>query len=476
MANKFMPKHSPTIGLEVHAELCTKTKMFCDCPNDPDEKHPNVNVCPICLGHPGVLPAINKKAVESVIKAGFAVNGEINKEFKFDRKNYFYPDLPKGYQISQYDMPIVKGGEVDISARLNESKIVKLNRVHLEEDAARLMHEPSPDLASGEQRLAGTLIDFNRSGVPLMELVTEPDMHSVEEAVAFTKELQLILRYLGISEADLERGQMRFDANISLSEVTSLGIKVEVKNLNSFAALEGAIKYEMERQAEFLESGKEIKQETRGWDDIKKITVSQRSKEEAHDYRYFPEPDLPPIKIEEFPEFNNLTATIPELPWQKRERWARLGIPAQDVEQYLGDYELAQFFDLAVTALKKPDLIKIASNFIANDLAGERKKSPDWPLPKPDYFATIVRRYQAGELASPQAKNSILSGVLTSIASADSLPELVTKIITENSKVVADFKAGKSAALQYLIGQGMKESKGAANPKILETLFKKSLK
>ena len=463
-----MSAYQPTIGLEIHAELKTRTKMFCDSANDPDEKRPNVNVCPICLGHPGTLPTANKQAVIQVLRVGLALGGRLAARVEFDRKNYFYPDLPKGYQISQYKHPLVIGGALNG---------VAITRVHLEEDTARLIHSSTASGTSGENE---SLIDFNRAGVPLMELVTEPMITKAKQAGDFAREFQLLLRYLNVSEANMEKGEMRVEANISVSRVVfgvkKFGTKVEVKNLNSFRAVERAIDYEIKRQIAVLETGGEIIQETRGWDENQGLTFSQRQKESAHDYRYFPEPDLPPIKIEEFPEFNNLAATIPELPWQKRERWARLGIPAQDVEQYLGDYELAQFFDLAVTALKKPDLIKIASNFIANDLAGERKKSPDWPLPKPDYFATIVRRYQAGELASPQAKNSILSGVLTSIASADSLPELVTKIITENSKVVADFKAGKSAALQYLIGQGMKESKGAANPKILETLFKKSLK
>ena len=509
MANKFMPKHSPTIGLEVHAELCTKTKMFCDCPNDPDEKHPNVNVCPICLGHPGVLPAINKKAVESVIKAGFAVNGEINKEFKFDRKNYFYPDLPKGYQISQYDMPIVKGGEVDISARLNESKIVKLNRVHLEEDAARLMHEPSPDLASGEQRLAGTLIDFNRSGVPLMELVTEPDMHSVEEAVAFTKELQLILRYLGISEADLERGQMRFDANISLSEVTSLGIKVEVKNLNSFAALEGAIKYEMERQAELLDFGDKVKQETRGWDDIKKITVSQRSKEEAHDYRYFPEPDLPPLDQSGF-DLNFLKLAVPELPNDKRKRFKeQFRLSDEQLNILAEDRGEADFFENAVSELEadfvrrsglrppkadtKATSVQLLFNYLNSDLKGLMKKQElDFSELKitPDNFADLIQMISKNEISSRVAKDLLPkmqeSGVdpktlvenegLGQVSEEGALEETAAKVIVGNPKAVEDYKKGKGNALQFLIGKAMAELKGRGNPEVLKNLFEKQLR
>ncbi|MEK7463031.1 MAG: Asp-tRNA(Asn)/Glu-tRNA(Gln) amidotransferase subunit GatB, partial [Patescibacteria group bacterium] len=271
-----MNKYLPTIGLEIHAELRTKTKMFCDCPNSPDDKQ-NTNVCPVCLGHPGTLPVINKKAIESMIKIGLAIDGEINENFKFDRKNYFYPDLPKAYQISQFDMPIVRGGVLDISSLINKEKIVKINRAHLEEDAAKLMH-------ATDKGAEVSLVDYNRGGTPLMELVSEPDMHSAEEAVAFAKELQLILRYLGVSDADLERGQMRFDANVSVSAGKELGTRAEIKNLNSFGALENAVNYEIKRQTEILEEGGKVNQETRGWDDAKKLTVSQRSKEESHDY------------------------------------------------------------------------------------------------------------------------------------------------------------------------------------------------
>ena len=257
-------KHEPTIGLEIHAELKTATKMFCDSPNNPDEKHANVNVCPICLGHPGALPVINKTAVEAVLKVGIALGGTVNKITKFDRKNYFYPDLPKGYQISQYDEPLVIGGN------LNN---VRLRRIHLEEDTGRLLHDSEDKNSS--------LVDFNRAGVPLMELVTEPDIKSAEEAVAFARELQLILRYLGVSDADMEKGHMRIEANVSLN----VGTKVELKNINSFKAVGDAIKIELERQEKVLKRGEKVKHETRGWDDVKYTTVSQRSKEEAKDYR-----------------------------------------------------------------------------------------------------------------------------------------------------------------------------------------------
>ena len=269
--------------------------MFCDSLNDPDEKHPNVNVCPVCMGHPGALPVPNRKAIEHVIKVGFALGGTPNEKSHFDRKNYFYPDLPKAYQISQSGQPLVVGGTL---------KGVKINHIHLEEDAGKLMH----DDAGG-----GTLVDYNRSSVPLMELVTEPDIHTPEDAVAFMKELQLILRYLGVSDADLERGQMRADANISISPDDTLGTRAEVKNLNSFNSVFQAINYEIKRQTEILDKGEKVQQETRGWDDTKQKSVSQRSKEEAQDYRYFPEPDIPPFETASL-GLEAIRDSVPELP------------------------------------------------------------------------------------------------------------------------------------------------------------------
>ena len=307
-----MRVYHPTIGLEVHAELKTQSKMFCDCVNDPVERVPNKNVCAVCLGHPGCLPAPNKRAIEFVMLVGFALHGEVAVDTKFDRKNYFYPDLPKGYQISQYDMPIVSGGYIEIA---NDQRI-ELERVHLEEDTARIQHTD-----------AASLVDFNRSSVPLMELVTKPVMHSADQARAFAKELQQILRYLDISDAELENGLMRVELNISLApqESKELGTKVEVKNLNSLSALEGAAKFEIERQTRALEQGEKVTQETRGWDENKRRTFSQRVKEEASDYRYFPEPDIPPLKLlkEHGFERDQIMRQVPELPNAKAQRFAQ---------------------------------------------------------------------------------------------------------------------------------------------------------
>jgi len=290
--------YQPTIGLEIHAELKTKTKMFCSCKNDPEETRPNFNICPVCLGHPGTLPVINKKAVEMVIKTGLSLNCEIAKETHFERKNYFYPDLPKGYQISQDQIPLCRNGYLELlnlkensnqeKSQIPNSKRIRINNIHLEEDTGKLIHPEGKNYS---------LIDFNRAGVPLMELVTEPDIHSAKEARQFAEEFQLILRYIGVSSADMEKGQMRVEANISLSKTKKLGTKVEVKNLNSFRVVERAIECEIRRQTKVLEEGKETIQETRGWHDAKEITFSQRTKEESHDYRYFPEPDLPPIRV-----------------------------------------------------------------------------------------------------------------------------------------------------------------------------------
>ena len=303
-----MNEYKLTVGLEVHAELKTKTKMFCNSANDPFNAEPNVNICPVCMAHPGTLPVINKQAVHHVLRVGTALGSDLADFTEFDRKNYFYPDIPKGYQISQYKYPLVSNGMLNGIA---------IERVHLEEDTASSSHEGSE----------GSLVDYNRAGVPLMELVTKPVIHTAEEAGAFARELQLLLRTLGVSDANMEKGEMRVEANISISKTDKLGTKVEVKNLNSFRSVERAIAYEVERMTKILDGGPgEIVQETRGWDEGGQKTFSQRKKESAHDYRYFPDPDLPKLKISEIPEFSNknLQATMPELPWERRARLASM--------------------------------------------------------------------------------------------------------------------------------------------------------
>ncbi|MDB5194390.1 MAG: gatB, partial [Parcubacteria group bacterium] len=383
-----MSEYKLTVGLEVHAELSTKTKMFCNSKNDPDEERPNVNICPVCMGYPGTLPVVNSEAVRSVLRLGTAVRGTIADYTEFDRKNYFYPDIPKGYQISQYKHPLVTGGEL---------AGVTLTRVHLEEDTASSSH-PSHENGEGE-----SLVNFNRAGAPLMELVTEPVIHTAEDASRFAKELQLVMQYLDISHANMEKGEMRVEANISVSNTDALGQKVEVKNLNSFKAVEKAIAYETKRHIELLEKGESVAQETRGWDENKEVTFSQRAKEDSHDYRYFPDPDLPKLFISEIPEFSNdaLKESLPELPQAKRERFSRdYGVKDADIEVYVRNPEVGEYFEAVAkelrSNLKDHNLFALASNYILTDMKGKVRA---------ESLAELVRMAGEGSLSSRGAKD-----------------------------------------------------------------------
>lgn len=465
-----------TVGLEVHAELATETKMFCSSKNDPDEERPNANICPVCLGYPGTLPVINKEAVRSVLRFGVAVGGKLADYTEFDRKNYFYPDIPKGYQISQYKYPLVKGGQI---------RGIALTRVHLEEDTATSKHASD-----------GSLIDFNRAGVPLMELVTEPVIHSPEEAGAFARELQMLLIYLGISHANMEKGEMRVEANISVSDTPgSFGTKVEVKNLNSFKAVEKAIQFEMSRHSEMLERGEKIIQETRGWDENKEETFSQRAKEDSHDYRYFPDPDLPKLFISEIPEFSRevLLATLPELPWQKRERLeGEYGLKSDDVDTLVRDSEWADFFEQAARG-ESQALAKLVANYLLSDVRNLAVESGkvlgDLPL-DPAALRDLMKMVEVGELSSRGAKDVLKvlvteggdprtvaeSKDLFQKSDAGELKKIAEQIVAENSTAVTEYKAGKTASLQFLVGQGMKASKGSANPQLLKQIFEELMK
>ncbi|MBX4197945.1 Asp-tRNA(Asn)/Glu-tRNA(Gln) amidotransferase subunit GatB [Candidatus Parcubacteria bacterium] len=484
-----MKEYYTTIGLEIHAELKTKTKMFCNSKNDPDEKQPNVNVCPICMGHPGTLPVINKEAVKHVLKMGVALNGQLADFTEFDRKNYFYPDIPKSYQLSQYKYPLVSGGELHG---------IKITRVHLEEDTGTSQHE-------GDH----SLVNYNRAGVPLMELVTEPVIHTAEDAVNFAKELQLLLRYIGAGEANMEKGEMRVEANISVSDdPKKFGTKVEVKNLNSFRAVERAIAYEVERHTEALEKGEKIVQETRGWNETKEQTYSQRTKEDSHDYRYFPDPDLPKLYISEIPEFEKdvLEKELGELPWAKRERYKKeFELRDEDVEIYIQSPEWGHYFEAVLRNLgieflnqfgnsipKDRQMAKLASNYISSDLLGLVKKEPEFWQKKPiddKHFAELIKMLGENKVSSRGAKDILAlmykeGGEPAKIAQEKGLLQksdegelktIIEKIIADNPKVVADYKAGKEASLQFLIGQGMKATKGSANPEVLKNLFKSTL-
>lgn len=466
--------YSPTIGLEVHAELNTKSKMFCGCKNEPHGSEPNTYVCPVCLAHPGTLPVPNEQAIEMVLMFGQAVGATPAIYSEFDRKNYFYPDIPKAYQISQYAFPFLSAGQLEG---------VELTRVHLEEDTARSQHD------KGE----GSLVDFNRAGVPLMELVTEPVIHDAETAGRFARELQLLLRTLGISEANMERGEMRVEANISVSKTDDLGTKVEVKNLNSFKSVEAAIQYEIARQIELLESGEKVKHETRGWDENRNKTFSQRTKETAMDYRYFPDPDIPKMDVGKHAAFDKtrLSEKMPILPSNKRELYKNLGLPSETVEVIISQSEYDKYFvTIANDSALSPAIIKLAANYLTSDIAAllsdEKVSLKDL---KHEHFLELMGMLEAGKVGSRVAKDLLVhlfgsdkgplqlaeEKSLLQVSDSSSLQPVIDELIAENESVVAEYRAGKEAALQFLVGQGMKKTKGAANPAVLLGMIKDSL-
>lgn len=468
-----MSEYSATIGLEIHAELNTESKMFCSCLNNPDEEQPNKNICPVCTAQPGTLPVVNIKAVESVLRVGKAIGANLADFTEWDRKNYFYPDIPKGYQISQYKYPLVSGGNLCG---------VEITRIHLEEDTGSSRHDMGDF----------SVVDYNRAGVPLMELVTEPVIHDGETAGRFGKELQLLLRTLGVSDANMEKGQMRVEANISISKTKELGTKVEVKNLNSFRSVTDAIAYETKRQEAIIESGGKIDQETRGWDENKGVTFLQRKKESANDYRYFPDPDIPKlICTEVFGKNYEKINELPELPWTKRDRILSLGIDPKVAEIYVSDQYMGTLFD-EVCSLLKDDIssIKLSSNYISSDLISLMKTAPiNTNFITPQIFVDIARMINSNELSSRGAKD-VLSKIyenggqvkdvaeksgLIQKSNLDELEKIAKSIIEANPNQTADYKAGKTALLQFFVGMGMKETKGAGNPKVLGEIFSKLL-
>ncbi len=493
-------KYQPIIGLEIHTELNTRSKMFCSCKNDPNERHPNVNICPICLGHPGTLPVINNTAVKKVIKTGLSLNCQTPEYSQFHRKNYFYPDLPKGYQISQYDKPLCVGGFLKI-----DSKKIRITRVHLEEDTGRLVHPKNKD---------HSLVDFNRAGIPLMELVTEPDLRSAVTAAKFAQELQIILRYLDVSSADMEKGQLRVEVNISVSPESKskspkLGTKVEIKNLNSFKVVEQAINFETERQIKILKAGKKVIQETRGWDDKKGITVSQRKKEEAHDYRYFPEPDLPVLCFGVPEIINKIKAEIPELPQLRRERFKKeYSLSDKEIKIFILNKDLGEYFEKVMSEFRNwikeiekkrkvkeaeyKKLIKLATNYIITDLQGLLKGTSVLSkrfLITPENLAELITLIYIGKISSKIAKtvlakmfktggdpsHIIKEKGLAQITDESEVEKIIKNIILKNPKPVEDYKKGKEEAIQFLIGQVMAATRGKVNPEIANRLLKETL-
>ncbi|MCG2690390.1 Asp-tRNA(Asn)/Glu-tRNA(Gln) amidotransferase subunit GatB [Candidatus Parcubacteria bacterium] len=490
-------KYFPTIGLEIHIELNTQTKMFCCCKNDSHETRPNQNICPVCTAQPGTLPAANETAIKQLLKTAIALNCEVCDSNRFERKNYFYPDLPKGYQISQYELPMSKNGWLEIALNEEETKKIRIERIHLEEDTGKLLHEETGDYS---------LVDLNRAGVPLMELVTEPDIHSATEAREFIKELQLLLRYLNVSTADMEKGEMRCEVNISIAGEGSdkLGTKVEIKNLNSIKSVEKSIEYEIKRQSEVLSQGEKVVQETRGFHDAKQITFSQRSKEQAHDYRYFPEPDLLPLSFTE-DYLLSIKAEVPELPQAKRERFQReFDLSFKEADLYVTQAELGKYFEKVVSELndlklKEPKkAIKLASNYITTDLQFLLKESQrpgfwgsrDRVSITAENFAEFIGLIASGEISSKMAKDLlqemfatgadpsqiIENNGLKQIGSESEIEKIAQEVIKENQQPANDYKAGKEASLQFLVGCLMLKSKGKANPQVSINVLKELLK
>ena len=492
-----MTKYIPVIGMEVHVELKTKSKMFCNSKNGlGHEKEPNIHICPVCTAQPGTLPVPNQTAIEFVQLAGLALNCELNLKSKFDRKNYFYPDLPKGYQISQYDQPLCGLGHMDIQTSEGE-KHIGVTRIHLEEDTGKLIHPGGADY---------TLVDYNRAGVPLMELVTEPDIENGEQARIFCTRLQQICRYLGISDADMEKGNMRCEVNLSLhkeGEPKLSGTKVEVKNINSFRFVEKAINYEIERQTEALENGETLVQETRGWDSVKNVTVSQRKKESAHDYRYFPEPDIPPMEFSAA-YVENLRAKLPELPAAKEKRFAEeYGLNSADILVLTAEADLAEYFEQVIGELKEKIVshevlaseekaIKLAVNYMISELrkhlAENNHDVRDLKI-TPENYAELIGIVADGKINSSAAQivlkemyhtggdpsQIIEEKNLGQMDDSAALEEVVDKVLAANQQSIDDFKAGKENALKFLMGQVMRQSGGKANPQAVMEILKKKI-
>ena len=482
--DNILTKYEPVIGLEVHVQLGTKTKIFCSCPVEFGAP-PNTNVCPVCLGLPGALPVLSRQAVELAISAALALHCKINPFSRFARKNYFYPDLPKGYQISQYDQPLAEHGYLDILTAAGAEKRIGVTRVHMEDDAGKSLHDGFKD---SDQY---TYVDLNRSGTPLIEIVSEPDMRSPDEAYAYLTDIKQVMQYIGVSDCDMEKGQLRCDANVSvrLRGADKFGTKAEVKNLNSFRFLKMALEYEIQRQVELIESGGKVEQETRLYNVETGRTVGMRSKEHAHDYRYFPEPDLVPLRVSEH-WLHEIQSRLPELPADRRARFiTQYGIREYDAQVLTLTRETGDYFEAAV---KVSGDGRSTANWVVGDLMGllkaAGKEIADSPV-KPEHIGELVVLINKGELSGKLAKE-ILPRMfetgespaaimeregLKQISDTGALEKIVDDVIAGNPKQVEQYKSGKTAVLGFLVGQVMKASRGQANPAAVNEVLKKKL-
>lgn len=477
-------KYEAVIGLEVHTELQTKTKIFCSCRTS-FGADPNTNVCPVCLGLPGVLPVLNKKVLEYAVRAGLALNCEISRFSKFDRKNYYYPDLPKNFQTSQFDLPICEHGYLDVEVE-GEKRRIRITRAHMEEDAGKLVHHGTSITDSDY-----SMVDYNRTGTPLLEIVSEPDMRSAKEAVAYMEKMRAILQYVGISDCRMEEGSLRCDANVSVRPVgqKELGTKTEIKNINSFKGVERAIEYEAMRQAELLEDGGKVVQETRTWDEKEGVTKSMRTKEEANDYRYFPEPDLVPFTVsDEYIE--NIRKSLPELPDARKERYMKeFGLSSEDAVFMTNDKATADYFEAAVDAGADP---KACVNWLMGEFASQLSTDGIEIAKAPvsaENLAALLKLISKGTISGKIAKKVfatmwkeggnpeeiVKAQGLVQISDTAELSKLVDEVVGKNPKAVEDFKAGKKKAVGALVGQIMKATKGKANPRVINELLNKKL-
>jgi aspartyl-tRNA(Asn)/glutamyl-tRNA(Gln) amidotransferase subunit B len=471
-----MSKYKPTIGIEIHTQLATKSKMFCGCDNDSRKAKPNTNICPVCMALPGTLPVVNKGAVEMAIKMAKGFNAEVAKATSFDRKNYFYPDSPKGYQITQMDQPIIEKGYVEILVG-GEFKKIGIHHAHLEEDAGKLTHPEGADYS---------LVDYNRAGTPLVEIVSEPDIKSSEEAKRYLQEIYNIVTSLGICNGDMEHGNFKFDLNVSVSDSDELGTRTELKNLNSFRNAERALNYEIQRQIDVLESGEKVEQETRGWNDAKGKTFTQRSKEEANDYRYFPEPDIPPINLKPA-LISEIQKEVGTLPIDIRKDLVAMGLNMDDQDLLISQPDTSKIFHEAEKILKDKELSKKAVNWLVGDyqaLQGGQKLELTG-----DNLAELIKMVDSGEISSKIAKDIfgevcngqkpsaiVESKGLKQVSDDGELESILIKIIKDNPKPVEDFKSGNERVLGFFVGQAMQATKGQANPSKVNQLVVKLLK